>query len=415
MDLSHIETPAGIEVRAFKKYATVRMVFYYRKERCRENFSNRSWPDNNPSSISKFEAAIKRDVAAAHQLLSRVRHEISTDKFDYAAFFLDSPNAHKFSVEDRSLRTVEDFLKKFLTRSEKRVRPVTHKNYKKIIDNQLIPDFGYLQITDLTPGIVRDWVFEKSHTCKRKTISNILSPFKLAMDDALMDKAITENPVRLVNLDAIITIESRQSEFQVDPFTEEEIAILLEHMNDQIKNLFQFAFYTGMRTSELIALKWEKIDFVNSEILVDQAMVEGHIDRLKTAEKGVSSRKILMLDQAYEALQRQKAHTFLEGDFVFHHPLKARHWRNDSEVRKFAWHPAIKRSGLRYRNPYQTRHTYAHMLIKDNENPWWIANQMGHTGIEMLNRHYGGWLEKSAEKYAPKSRFSGGQPLSAVQ
>ncbi|MFK0570338.1 tyrosine-type recombinase/integrase [Endozoicomonas sp.] len=415
MDLSHIETPPGIEVRAFKKYVTVRLVFYYKKERCRENFSNRSWPENNPSSISKFEAAVKRDVTAAHQLLSRVRHDLSKDDFDYGAHFPDSPNKERLAPENKSHRTVEDYLRDCIARSKKRVRPVTQKNYKKIINNQLIPEFGHLLATDLTPGIVRDWVFEKSHMCKRKTISNILSPFKMAMDDAVMDRVISENPVRQLNLDSIITIESRQSEFQVDPFTEEEIAILLDHMGEQVRNLFQFAFYTGMRTSELIALKWEKIDFVNREILVDEAMVDGHTDRLKTAEKGVSSRKILMLDQAHEALLRQKAHTFLEGEFVFHHPLKGRHWMNDSEVRKFAWTPAIKRAGLRYRNPYQTRHTYAHMLILDNENPWWIANQLGHSGIDMLNRHYGGWLEKSAEKYHPKHRFNGGQPLSAAQ
>ena len=116
-----------------------------------------------------------------------------------------------------------------------------------------------------------------------------------------------------------------------------------------------------------------------------------------------------MLDAAYDALMKQKAHTFLEGNFVFHHPLQKRHWQDDAQIRKFAWHPAIKRSGLCYRNPYQTRHTYAHMLIRDNENLWWIANQMGHAGIEMLNKHYGGWIEDAADRYVPKRRYMNNQ------
>ena len=406
MDLSQFETPKGVELREFSKSVTVRIFFIYRSERCRENFESHPLPEHSGSSITDFKAAIKRSMKSASQLLVRVNNDISTHSFDYAAYFPDSKNCKKFGHGNRDLRTVRDYLSGFLARCKKRMRPDTLDNYRKIIDNQLIPEFGSLLVTDLTPGLVRDWVFEKSHTCKRKTISNVLSPFKMAMDDAVMDRVINDNPVRAINIDTIVTVESRQSEFKPDPFSEEEITLLLGHMDGQIRNLFQFAFYTGLRTSELIALTWEKVDFVNREVLVDQAMVKGHLDRLKTADKGVSSRTVLLLDQALDALQKQKAKTFLEGNYIFQHPFRPLPWQDDAQIRRYAWKPALKRAGLRYRNPYQTRHTYAHMLIRDNENPWWIANQLGHSGIEMLNRHYGGWLEQVAEKYIPKHRFS---------
>jgi integrase len=47
---------------------------------------------------------------------------------------------------------------------------------------------------------------------------------------------------------------------------------------------------------------------------------------------------------------------------------------------------------VRYRNPYQTRHTYASTLLSANENPWWVAKQMGHVDVEMVFRHYGKWI-----------------------
>ncbi len=31
---------------------------------------------------------------------------------------------------------------------------------------------------------------------------------------------------------------------------------------------------------------------------------------------------------------------------------------------------------------------------------------MGHKGIEMLNRHYGGWLEEAADNYIPSDLFT---------
>ena len=219
---------------------------------------------------------------------------------------------------------------------------------------------------------------------------------------------IAINPARQVNLDKIITIESRQSEFEPDPFTEEEIWKILVCMESQIRNVFQFAFYSGLRTNELIGLKWEKIDWNSREVLVDEAMIHGVLGRIRAAGKGVKSRKVLLLDQAFEALLAQKEFTYMQGEFVFHHPLHNTHWQNDSQLRKYGWMHSIKRSGVRYRNPYQTRHTYAHMHIRNNENLWWIADQMGHKGIEMLNRHYGGWLEKSAEDYIPSANFKSG-------
>lgn len=47
----------------------------------------------------------------------------------------------------------------------------------------------------------------------------------------------------------------------------------------------------------------------------------------------------------------------------------------------------------RYRNPYQTRHTFATKHISQGVNLFWLAAQMGHKGPEMLFRHYGRYLK----------------------
>ncbi|EKD73099.1 MAG: hypothetical protein ACD_45C00462G0002 [uncultured bacterium] len=52
----------------------------------------------------------------------------------------------------------------------------------------------------------------------------------------------------------------------------------------------------------------------------------------------------------------------------------------------------VKKAGVRYRNPYQTRHTYASMLLSAGENPLWVAKQMGHQNTEMIIKHYGRWI-----------------------
>lgn len=94
------------------------------------------------------------------------------------------------------------------------------------------------------------------------------------------------------------------------------------------------------------------------------------------------------------ALEAQKAHTLLAGGRVFHNPHTGRPWATDKQIRVHCWAYILKAAGVRYRNPYQCRHTYASMLLSRGENELWVAGQMGHKGVEMVRRHYGRWIPK---------------------
>ncbi|MNP80041.1 hypothetical protein D3C76_1780160 [compost metagenome] len=52
----------------------------------------------------------------------------------------------------------------------------------------------------------------------------------------------------------------------------------------------------------------------------------------------------------------------------------------------------MKKAGVRYRRPYQTRHTYASMMLSAGEHPMWVAKQMGHSDWTMIARVYGRWM-----------------------
>ncbi|BCI78144.1 integrase-related protein [Vibrio cholerae] len=55
--------------------------------------------------------------------------------------------------------------------------------------------------------------------------------------------------------------------------------------------------------------------------------------------------------------------------------------------------------GVRYRNQYQLRHTYAcWMITHANVNVSYLAQQMGHADITMVARVYGKWLVESNKK-----------------
>ncbi|HHI5481781.1 TPA: TonB-dependent receptor [Escherichia coli] len=57
------------------------------------------------------------------------------------------------------------------------------------------------------------------------------------------------------------------------------------------------------------------------------------------------------------------------------------------------WNAAVKRAGIRRRNPYHTRHTFACWLLTAGANPAFIASQMGHETAQMVYEIYGMWID----------------------
>ncbi len=135
------------------------------------------------------------------------------------------------------------------------------------------------------------------------------------------------------------------------PFERNEIKAIPDGTkHDQIKNFFQFAFFTGLRTSELIALEWEDVDLTNGLIHVVRAVVKKQIKGTKT---NAGTRTVLLLPPAIDALKAQKKYTFEIGNRVFHNPRTNQPWETDHQIRRTAWVHTIKKTGVRYRNPYQ--------------------------------------------------------------
>lgn len=106
----------------------------------------------------------------------------------------------------------------------------------------------------------------------------------------------------------------------------------------------------------------------------------------------------MLLPPAIEALNAQMKYTFDNEQRAFHNPRTNQPWETDHQIRRTAWVHTIKKAGIRYRNPYQTRHTYASMMLSGGENIMWVASQMGHVDTEMVMKTYGKWIPDDASK-----------------
>jgi integrase len=99
-----------------------------------------------------------------------------------------------------------------------------------------------------------------------------------------------------------------------------------------------------------------------------------------------------MLQNVEKALIDQKQYTLLHSKKVFLNPFTNETWTGDQQIRKGFWIPLLKKAGVRYRNPYQTRHTFASMMLSAGENIAWVSSQMGHSNIMITTRTYARWI-----------------------
>ena len=217
-------------VRAISK-TTIQINFEYRGIRCRERVK-----------IVPTPANLKR--AERHRFA--ILEAIERGTFVYAETFPDSPRCALFAERKGTGIPLAEYLENWLERRKPHLKSSTWDDYRKIVAVPLSSEFGQIFLADIRRSTVREWA--ERQTCGNKRLANIQSVLRAALQDALDDELIETNPLygwTYARKEALKVVDD------VDPFSaDEQLAILKNCRDIQHRNLFQFAFWTGLRTSE---------------------------------------------------------------------------------------------------------------------------------------------------------------------
>lgn len=367
--------PRGVTIRKHSNGETINITFTYKGVKCREPLSNLEVNNKN--------------IKYAERTLGEIHNKIERGTFNYAEYFPRSARLKIFG-NAASGKTIKMYLDEYIDICETRnLSPSTIGGYKKC--RSALSSLHILPACELTPAALKQWIQSQKTTLK--TIRNQLSFLRSSLDEAVTDGVLQINPVSLVTASRYQSNKSdAESSYIVDPLSPAEVSALLTSTgNKQWENLFRFAIQTGLRSSELCALRWRDIDFVEKTAHVQSASVSGVTKGTKTK---AGTRKVELTEEAMIALNDQKPFSFMKDGCVFEDPKTSKPWASADAIRKKAWVPTLRKAGIRYRNPYQTRHTFATRLISRGVNLFWLAAQMGHKGPEMLFRHYGRYLKE---------------------
>ena len=366
---------------------TIEISFQYQGDQCRERIKLQPTPPN---------------LARASRHRAAIISAIESGTFDYRTTFPNSTRAQRYSPDSILLA---DYLKTWWRTERPELKASTAANDQLIIHNQIIPALGHILLNELTWPPIRDWI--RANQWATKTQNNKLSVLRRALNSAVEDSLIEHNPMA----GKIIRNRKARKPGQADaiqPFDHQERQAIITTATGQLKNLITFGFWTGLRLSEIFAVNWSNIDWVNQRIYIDAALTRAAKD-LESTKTEAGERTVDLLPDAIAALQSQKAHTWLQGDAIFLNPNTHQRWQSDKTLRSRSWTTLLKRAGVRYRPPKQMRHTYASMMLMAGESPQWVATQMGHRDWTFTARTYYRWIPKDDQGSGHKAAEKWGQ------
>jgi integrase len=333
----------------------------------------------------------------AMQVATHLRKRIAQGTFDYAEFFPDSPRAQ--------IKAPNSFgpLADLWLESKGQLEAATKDQYmnavafwKRLLGEQTPIDKLTFQVLSAKIG--------KQPWASGKSANNYLIALRGIFAFEYSGRRTADNPMAgIKNLAVVKKLP--------DPLTADErdriLADMTNRYDERVVAYFIFAFFTGMRPEEMIALKWCDIDFTAKVARVRRVRTFRGSER--DGSKTHAERDVDLVSKAMAALATMKKYTFLkrteagEPVDVFENPVTCQPWHDERSQRDHYWTPTLKRLGIRHRRAYNTRHTYATTALMAGVKPPYIANQLGHANTKMLFEKYARWIEaadKGQERHA---------------
>lgn len=301
---------------------------------------------------------------------------------------------------------------------KKQYKESTANLTKKYLLDCIVPELGNLKMAEISPlhiqrlfdhlssqGYIRNGIRKDYSQGTLRRIYNILSS---SLTQAVYWQYIYDNPCRRVKAPKVDRVKGED-----EYFTLEEAKRFLDFLDEpyktphgansefyddkevplQFKTIFYLAVFCGFRRGEMLALKWEDIDFDNGTIRINKSLsnYESGIAKVTTPKNKTSNRIVsapecclsLLSQVRSEQLEsrlrlgsswRGEGNVFSRADGYYMHKDSPYQRFKDTLNRYNETHdeklPDIRFHGL--------RHTMATLMISQGEDIKTVSSRLGH-------------------------------------
>ena len=167
----------------------------------------------------------------------------------------------------------------------------------------------------------------------------------------------------------------------------DEVRLLLDAARDsRYHDLIWFDLLTGLRRSEILALRWQDVDLEQASISVVQSLSQLEAGRLEAGPpKSGQARAVPLPDPAAQlihgVLERAGGREAVRpGDPVFCAPGGGP-LLPDTVTQAFG--RLVRRAGFPGLRFHDLRHTHASLLLREGVHPKVVSERLGHAGVEI--------------------------------
>jgi integrase len=262
--------------------------------------------------------------------------------------------------------------------------PATVRQRESHFRVHILPRFGKLAVHELGLHEIQQFATDLRRTVSRPTTIGILCTVfgVLGYAEKCKMKVSGVKP-------ADIELGTKTDRPVVPFFTREQATMIVEEAREPFKTLFALAWYTAMRSGELLALTIDDLDFANKTIRVNKATDDN--TRIVRQPKTESSNAILPMPSALEGILR----TYIQrwkpnpGGILFADKTGARSRSRDNVV-KNGLHPVLRKLGIPTHNVglHAFRHGLATQLVDSSVPIIVLQKQLRHADVATTLRIY---------------------------
>jgi integrase len=347
--------------------------------------------DPNTSKYLQSWFTVKGTKKDAEKKLSEL-----LNKLDNGLFIQPS----KTTLEEYLLRWLKDYAWPSLA-------PRTAEGYEHIVRRHLIPTLGNIPLDQLRPEHIQSYYSEKLKNglgLSSTTVRHHHMCLHGALETALKWGLIQRNPT-----DAIDPPRSARSEMHT--LDENQIKVFLDvARSTPYYSLFYTALFTGMRRSELLALRWVDIDLTLGQISVSRSLhVINNSQIVIRPTKTVKSRRLVALSPSTSITLREYRNNQISLHILSGNPLKEDDLVfSQIDGKPFLpntvthnWTKIARRAGLHSIRLHDARHTHASLMLKQGIHPKIVQERLGHSSIQITldtYSHVAPGLQEAAAK-----------------
>jgi len=265
--------------------------------------------------------------------------------------------------------------------------PRTAEGYSHICRHHFVPSLGNITLNGLKPEHIADYQKEKlSSGLSAQTVRHHHTALHKALQTALEWGLLARNPA-----DAVSPPRAQGREMQV--WAEDEIFTFLEAARQTPHfALFHTALFTGMRRSELLAIRWCDLDLIQCQLSVTRSLhvLKGGEVIIRQPKTAKGRRLIALTPENASVLREHREKQSLERvvlgkrltgeDLVF----------CDSDGKPLlpnsvthAWIKLVRRTGLKPIRLHDARHSHASLMLKQGTHPKIVQERLGHASIQV--------------------------------